>query len=401
MCRRVSQEGYNYAQGGKMMKVIMGNHALSYGAKLSRVQVIAAYPITPQTQVVELLSEMCANGELDAKFVKVESEHSAMAASIGASAVGARAFTATSSQGLALMHEMIHWAVGARTPIVLGNINRAMGPPWSIWTEQNDSLSERDTGIMQVYCESNQEVQDTVIQSFRVSEKLLLPCMVVLDAFYLSHTYEPVDIPEQSLVDEYLPAFNPPYRLDPDDPHTFGSLTDSKWYYELRYKIEVAMNKARDEWKKANEEFENLFDRGYGLVEDYKCEDADLILITSGTITGTARIAVDILREKGKKVGLLKIRVFRPFPIDEVRDILGGAKKVACIDRNISFGHSGIFFAEVKSALYNNSNRPPIWGYIAGLGGRDVTPETVMEIVKRTEESDKPEELIWIGLKKG
>ncbi|MCK4596072.1 pyruvate ferredoxin oxidoreductase, partial [candidate division WOR-3 bacterium] len=196
-----------------MMKVIMGNHALSYGAKLSRVQVIAAYPITPQTQVVELLSEMCANGELDAKFVKVESEHSAMAASIGASAVGVRAFTATSSQGLALMHEMIHWAAGARTPIVLGNINRAMGPPWSIWTEQNDSLSERDTGIMQVYCESNQEVQDTVIQSFRVAENVLLPCMVVLDAFYLSHTYEPVDIPEQSLVDEYLPAFNPPYRL--------------------------------------------------------------------------------------------------------------------------------------------------------------------------------------------
>lgn len=383
-----------------MRKLMMGNHALSYGAKLSRVQVIAAYPITPQTQVVELLSEMCANGELDAKFVKVESEHSALAASIGASAAGTRAFTATSSQGLALMHEMIHWAVGARTPVVLGNINRAMAPPWSIWTEQNDSLSQRDTGIMQVYCESNQEVQDTVIQSFKVAEKVLLPCMVVLDAFYLSHTYEPVDIPEQKLVDKYLPKFNPPYKLDPDDVHAFGGLTDAKWYYELRYKIESAMDKSREEWKKADDEFGKMFGRKYGLVEEYKCEDADIVLVTSATITGTARVTVDMLRDEGKKVGLLKIRVFRPFPTDEVRDILGGAKKVACIDRNISFGQSGVFFEEVKAALYNTSRRPQIWGYIAGLGGRDVTPDTIREIVKRTEESDKPRELVWIGLKK-
>lgn len=399
MCRGMSEKCYNYAQGGEMKKVLMGNHALSYGAKLSRVQVIAAYPITPQTQVVELLSEMCADGELDAQFVKVESEHSALAASIGASAVGARTFTATSAQGLALMHEMIHWAVGARTPVVLGNINRAMAPPWSIWTDQNDSLSERDTGIMQVYCESNQEVQDTVIQAYKVAEKVLLPCMVILDAFYLSHTYEPVDIPEQKLVDKYLPPFNPPYKLDPKDVHAFGGLTDAKWYYELRYKIESAMNRAREEWKKADDEFGKIFGRRYGLVEDYRCEDADIVLITSGTITGTARITVDMLRDKGKKVGVLKIRVFRPFPVDEVRDKLKGAKKVACIDRNISFGHEGVFFEEVKSALYNSLHRPPIWGYIAGLGGRDVTPETIKEIVKRTEESDRPEDLVWIGLK--
>ncbi len=383
-----------------MKKVIMGNHALSYGAKLSRVQVIAAYPITPQTQVVELLSEMCAGGQLDAKFIKVESEHSALAASLGASAAGARAFTATSSQGLALMHEMIHWAVGARTPVVVGNINRAMAPPWSIWTEQNDSLSERDTGIMQVYCESNQEVQDTVIQSFKVAEKVLLPCMVVLDAFYLSHTYEPVDIPDQELVDRYLPPFEPPYRLDPVDVHAVGGLTVAKWYYELRYKIELASQKARGEWKKTGEEFEEIFGRRYRLVEDYKCEDADIIVVTSGTVTGTARIAADMLREKGKKVGVLKVRVFRPFPIEEVRNILSSAKKVACIDRNISFGHGGIFFAEVKAALYNTEHRPPIWGYIAGLGGRDVRPESVLEVVERTEESDEPSDLVWIDLKK-
>lgn len=396
----MSKKGYNYGKGGKMKKVIMGNHALSYGAKLSRVQVIAAYPITPQTQVVELLSEMCADGQLDAKFVKVESEHSALAAALGASAAGARAFTATSAQGLALMHEMIHWAVGARTPVVLGNINRAMAPPWSIWTDQNDSLSERDTGIMQVYCESNQEVQDTVIQSFKVAEKVLLPCMVVLDAFYLSHTYEPVDIPEQELVDKYLPPFNPPYRLDPNEVHTFGGLTDATWYYELRYKIEIASRRAKEEWVKTGEEFEEVFGRRYSLVEEYKCEDADIIIVTSGTVTGTARIAVDMLREAGKKAGLLKIRVFRPFPIEEVRKILSSAKKVACIDRNISFGHGGIFFAEIKSALYNSENRPPIWGYIAGLGGRDVTPDSVMEVFKRTDESEEPSDLVWIDLKK-
>lgn len=382
------------------MKVLMGNHALSYGAKLSRVQVIPAYPITPQTQVVELLSEMCANGELDAKFIKVESEHSAMIAAIGASAAGARAFTATAAQGLALMHELIHWAVGARTPVVLGNINRAMGPPWTVWTDQNDSLSQRDTGIMQVYCESNQEVLDMVIQAYKVGEKVSMPCMVVLAAFVLSHTYEPVDIPEQRLVDQYLPPFNPAYRLDPNHPCAFGGLTNANWYYELRYKIESAMNEAREEWEKASEEFGELFGRYYGLVEDYKCEDAEIILVTSATVTGTARIVVDMMREEGKKIGILKIRVFRPFPIDKVRDILGGAKKVACIDRNISFGQSGIFFEEVKASLYNATNRPPIWGYIAGLGGRDITPETIMEIVRRTEESDTPEDLIWIGVKR-
>ena len=190
-----------------MKKVIMGNHSLSYGAKLARAQVIAAYPITPQTQVVELLSEMCADGSLNAKFIKVESEHSAMAACLGASLAGARTYTATSSQGLTLMHELLHWASGGRLPVVMGNINRSMAPGWSIWADQNDSLSQRDTGWIQFYCSSNQEVLDTVIQAFRVSEQALIPSMVILDAFALSHTYEVVDIPEQSQVDEYLPPF--------------------------------------------------------------------------------------------------------------------------------------------------------------------------------------------------
>ncbi|HHF43445.1 MAG TPA: pyruvate ferredoxin oxidoreductase, partial [Candidatus Aminicenantes bacterium] len=213
-----------------MRKVLMGNHALSYGAMLSRVQVIAAYPITPQTQVVELLSEMCAEKILDAQFIKVESEHSAMAACLGASLAGARTFTATSAQGLALMHELLHWASGGRLPVVLGNINRAMAPGWSIWTDQNDSLSQRDTGWMQFYCGSNQEVLDSVIQAFKVAEKLHIPAMIILDAFSLSHTYEIVDVPDQEKVDKFLPPFQPKFRLTPDEPHAFGGLTSPEHY---------------------------------------------------------------------------------------------------------------------------------------------------------------------------
>jgi pyruvate/2-oxoacid:ferredoxin oxidoreductase alpha subunit len=382
-----------------MKQVIMGNHALSFGAMVSRVQVIAAYPITPQTQVVELLSEMCADKKLDAEFIKVESEHSAMAACIGASAVGARTFTATSAQGLALMHEMIHWAVGARTPVVLGNINRAMGPPWTIWTDQNDSLSQRDTGCLQFYAQSNQEVLDTVIQAFKVCEKVLLPAIIVLDAFFLSHTSEVVDVPDQKLVDEYLPPFNPKYRLDPDDPHTFGGLTGPDGYFELRYKIEEAISESRGLINETGKEFGEMFGREYGCVEKYKMDDADTVLIASSTVASTARIAVDELRSEGKKVGLLRIRVFRPFPMDEVREILLGRKKVAVIDRNISYGHGGIFAQEVKSALYNYEKKPPLWGYITGMGGRDVTIENIKGIVNDTIASDDPKmDIIWKGV---
>ncbi len=383
-----------------MKQVIMGNHALSFGAMISRVQVIAAYPITPQTQVVELLSELCADKRLDAEFIKVESEHSAMAACCGASAVGARTFTATSAQGLALMHEMIHWAVGGRLPVVLGNINRAMGPPWTIWTDQNDSLSQRDTGCLQFYAQSNQEVLDTVVQAFKVSEQILLPSMVVLDAFALSHTSEVVDVPDQKLVDEYLPPFNPRYILDPKEPHTFGGLTGPDGYYELRYKIEEAIQDSKRLINETGKEFGELFGREYGLVEKYKLDDAEIVLIASSTIASTARVAIDELQEEGKNVGLLRIRVFRPFPSEEIRELLVNRKKVAVIDRNISFGHGGIFAQEIKSALYNCKDKPPIWGYITGIGGRDVTVEHIKEIVNDTIKSEKPEQdILWKGVK--
>jgi len=383
-----------------MRKVIMGNHALSYGAMLSRAEVIAAYPITPQTEVVELLSEMCANGILKAKFIKVESEHSAMAACVGASAAGARTFTATSSQGLALMHEVLHWAVGARLPVVMGNINRAFAPPWSIWTEQNDSIAQRDTGWIQIYASSNQEVLDSVIQAYKVAEKVLLPAMIVLDAFVLSHTSEVVDVPEQEKVDAYLPPYEPRYKLDPDDPHAFGGLTKPDWYYELRYQIEQAMEEAKNVIEETGKEFEERFGRYYGMVEEYKTEDAELILVASSTIASTARVVVDMLREEGKKVGLLRIRVLRPFPKEKVAMILKNAKKVAVIDRNISFGMSGAFYAETKAALYNEKDKPPIWGYIAGLGGRDVRIEDIKGIIENTYKEDNPKkDIYWIGVK--
>ena len=383
-----------------MEKVIMGNHAVSYGAKLARSQVIAAYPITPQTQIVEMLSEFCADGLLDAKFIKVESEHSAMAACIGASSAGARAFTATSGHGLALMHEMLHWATGARLPIVMANVNRAMGPGWSIWTEQTDSLAQRDTGWLQFYCESNQEVLDSVIQAFKIAEQVLLPTMLVLDAFVLSHTQEPVDIPDQELVDRYLPAYNARYKLDTSDPHAFGALVTPSHYMELRYKIQRATEEAAEVARQADEEFREIFGRSYGLVEKYRLEDAETVLVTSATITSTARVVVDELREEGYKVGLLKVRMFRPFPAKDVREALAGARKVAVIDRNISFGHGGIFAEEMKSALYNGAHRPPIFGFIIGLGGRDVTPASIRGIAEYIFEHDVPEtEIIWREVK--
>lgn len=384
-----------------MKKVIMGNHALSYGAMLSRAQVIAAYPITPQTQVVELLSEMCADGTLNAKFIKVESEHSAMAACLGASLAGARTFTATSAQGLALMHELLHWASGGRLPVVMGNINRAMAPGWSIWTDQNDSLSQRDTGWIQYYCASNQEVLDTVIQAFKVSEKLMIPSMIVLDAFALSHTYEVVDVPDQDKVDAYLPPFNPPFRLTPDDPHAFGGLTSPEHYMELRYKLQKDMEKVPALVEETGKEYEKMFGRYLGQVDEYLCDDAEFIFVTSGTAGYTARVVVDELREKGIKAGNLRIKLFRPFPFEKVRSILSKVPKVAVVDRNISYGHHGIFYQEVKSAMYGQPHQPVIFGFITGLGGRDITRDTFKEIADYAlSKNQAEEEIVWIGVKK-
>jgi len=383
-------------------KVIYGNHAVSYGARDARAEVIAAYPITPQTQIVELLSEFCASGELKAKFIKVESEHSAMAACVGASATGARAFTATSSQGLALMHEMLHWASNARHPIVMANVNRAMGPPWNIWTDQNDSIAQRDTGWLQFYCSTNQEVYDTTLMTFKICEndKVLLPGMLVLGAFVLSHTSEVVDMPPQEEIDEFLPPYKAKYKLDLDDPRAFGSLMFPDWYYELKYKQHTSMEEALKVIEKVGKEFGEHFGRYYSLVEEYRIEEAEILLIVSGTIAQTSKEAVDILRKEGMKIGLVRMRTFRPFPKEKIRKITSKVNTLIVIDRDISFGSEGVFFTETKACLYNEKDRPMIYGIIIGLGGRDVTVEDIMKIAKKGKEGKfKINEINWWGVK--
>jgi pyruvate/2-oxoacid:ferredoxin oxidoreductase alpha subunit len=383
-------------------KVMVGNHAVSLGVKLARAEVISAYPITPQTQVVEMLSEMCGSGELAARFIKVESEHSAMAACCGASAAGVRTFTASSSQGLALMHEMLHWAAGGRHPVVMANINRAMGPGWNIWADQNDSLSQRDTGWIQLYCETNQEVLDTTIQAFKLAEAVDLPVMVVLDAFFLSHTSEPVDVPDQALVDEFLPQREARLKLDTAEPRAFNSLVRPEDYMEMRWDQQEAMATARRMFGEIDADWGVLTGRRWGAVEGYHADDAELILVTSGTITSTARDVVDRRRADGEKVGLVKVKMFRPFPTLAIRSALRSARRVAVLDRNVSPGHGGIFAEEIRSALYDVplDDRPWLHGYVLGLGGRDVTPATVDEIIDRTWAVDAPpREDLWVGVK--
>jgi pyruvate/2-oxoacid:ferredoxin oxidoreductase alpha subunit len=383
-------------------KVIVGNHAVSLGVKLARAEVIAAYPITPQTQVVEMLSEMCASGELDARFIKVESEHSAMAACCGASAAGVRAFTATSSQGLALMHEMLHWAANGRHPVVMANINRALGPGWNVWSDQNDSLSQRDTGWIQLYCETNQEVLDTTIQAFKLAEAVDLPVMVILDAFYLSHTSEPVDIPDQAMVDEFLPRRETTLKLDTSNPRAFGALVRPDDYMEMRWDQQQAMRKAVRMLHEIDADWRALTGRSWAAIETYRVAGADLVLVTSGTITSTAREVVDERREHGERVGLVKVKLFRPFPALAMRRALRGARRVAVLDRNVSPGHGGIFAEEIRAALYDvpPDDRPWLHGYVLGLGGRDVTPATINEIIDRTWAVDAPPRAdLWVGLK--
>ena len=384
-----------------MKKVITGNQAVAYGVILSRVDVISAYPITPQTTIIEELSELIASGRLKTIFLKVESEHSAMAALIGASTGGVRCFTATSSHGLAYMHEMLHWASGARLPIVLVNVNRAIGPPWNIWSDQSDSLSQRDTGWIQLYCENNQEVLDTILQAYRIAESVNLPVMVVLDAYVLSHTSEAVEIPTMEEVDQFLPPYCPEYPIDTQEPMAFSVITTPEYFLEFRYKIQKAMEQVPEVAKKVDNEFRSRFSRGYGAIERYGKKEAEILLMTSGTVTGTSRIVIQKLIEKGYSVAGIKIKRFRPFPSEEIYEEIKGAKKLAVIDRNLSAGVGGIFAQELRASLYSRGERPQVFGFISGLGGRDITPELIEEAVLYTWEHPQPEEeILWLGLKR-
>jgi len=388
------------------MVIDTGNHIAGYAAKAARVQVVAAYPITPQSPVVEQIAEFVERGEMDAEYIRVESEHSAMTACIGAAAAGARTFTATSAQGLALMHEMLHWASGARLPIVMAVVNRAMAPPWTIWADFSDSLSQRDTGWIQFYCASNQEIFDTVLQAYKLCEnqQVLLPAMVCFEGFILSHTSMPVKIPDQEAIDDFLPPYDPAWVLDVDNPLSHGNMVSPEWYMEFRYFIQEAMDNAKRLIPEIDKEYGRRFGFEYGgYIEQYRCEDADLVLLSMGTIGSEARIAVDNLRKQGVKVGSARLRVFRPFPREEIRRLVKDAQMVTAIDRQISFGIEGPLFTEVKASLYGEQDRPLAAGFIAGLGGRDVTFHDVEKIAMKSFEWLKTgkveEEVKWIGLR--
>jgi len=385
-------------------ELLTGNHAVSYGATLAGNAndgiVISAYPITPQTDIVKRLSDLVADGTLrNSRFIPVESEHSAMAVVLSASMTGARAFTATSSQGLLLMTEILWWTAGSRAPVVLANVNRALGPGWSIWTDQQDSLSIRDSGWLQYYCADNQEVLDSVLLGFRIGEAVRLPVMVVLDAFVLSHTAEEVVIPPEDLVRELLPKFDPEIRLDPASPSIFGGLTVPELYPSFRRKIDRALADVPRVEAEAEEAFESLFGVRYRAVNGYRMDDADLVLVASATPARTARTTVDALRERGIKAGVVRIRRFRPFPATELRALLAGRSRVAVLDRNVSLGGEGIFATEIKSALYGMPGAPPVHGFVAGLGGQDITPEVLEGILKATLAAERPpEEPTWVGV---
>lgn len=375
-------------------KLISGNEAAAYGAKLARAEVISAYPITPQTTIVEKIAEFVASGQMAARYVPVESEHSVLAVLLGAASVGARCFTATSSQGLALMHELVHWAGRGRLPMVMVNCNRALAPPWNLGAEQNDSLAQRDTGWIQFYCESNQEVLDTVLQAFRVAEQVSLPVMLSLDGFFLSHTSEPVLIPSQEWVDVFLPKKERKYRLDPENPLAFGWDVPMS---RLRRELQEAMVLSRRTVQEAGEEFQKIFGRSYPVVDCYRTDGAQVVLVTSSTMTTTGRLVVNQLRERGFRVGVVKIRMFRPFPKEEIAAALQGADKVAVMDRNCSYGNAGIFATEVKACLYGQERKPKIFDFVTGLAGTDVTPEImtgIFEYVFHHEEENA--EPIWM-----
>ncbi len=365
--------------------VMTGNYASAYGAKLSRAEVIAAYPITPQTSIVEKLAEFVSSGELRAKFIPVESEHSAMAACVAAQTAGARTYTATSSHGLTLMHEVLMWASGARLPIVITNVSRAMAPPWSVWVDHMDSIAQRDTGWLQFFCQSDQEVLDTIIMAYKACESrsVMLPAMVIEDAFILSHTSEPVDVPDQELVDSFLPAYAPELKIEVGKAMGFGSLVKPDQYMEFRYKAMQGMEDARERILSVEKEFKHIFGREHGgLLERYRCDDAEVVLVAAGSVASTAKDVVDAMRAKGVRVGLARIRAFRPFPHQELRALGSKVDGLAVLDRSYTFGAAGAMFTEVKASMYSLQRKPAVKNYIAGLGGRDITPRTLEKILE-------------------
>ena len=358
--------------------------AVSHAVQLARAEAIAAYPITPQTHIVEHLSTMVANGDLDAEFVNVESEHSAMSACIGMSATGARTYTATSSQGLALMNEILFIASALRLPIAMTVANRALSGPLSIWNDHSDIMAARDIGWIQIFVENGQEAFDHSVMAFKIAEnhKVLLPTIVNMDGFILTHVVEAMEFLDQETVDKFLPSYHPRFRLDPSQPVTMGAFAMPEIYTEMKMAHQMALTGSYGHILKVWKEWGDLTGRRYQPVERYKTEGAKTLLLTMGCLSEVAEVAVDELREAGEEVGLLKLRLWRPFPFAELRDAVAGAELLIVIDRALSLGGAAPpVLAEVRSAFYAQPQRPQTASFVIGLGGRDVAPPAFKEIV--------------------
>jgi phenylglyoxylate dehydrogenase alpha subunit len=387
------------------VEVLNGNKSAAVGAALARPGVIAAYPITPQTPLVEYLTQFKADGQIDSAMSEVESELSAMSILTGASLAGSRTFTATSSQGLALMYEPYFRASTLRLPIVMCIVNREMISPQTLWGGPQDSLTVRDAGWLQIYVEDNQEILDMVIQAFRIAEdkRVLLPINICYDGFYLSHMSERVEIPEQELVDKFLPPYKPEHiKLDPEIPMAVDPLTNGYLLTEYRYKHMDGQKNALKVIEESDKEFESLFGRSHGgLVEEYRIEDADYIIVTMGSMSGAAKEAVDIKREQGVKIGLLRIRVVRPFPAERIAQVLNGRKAFGVVDRNVSFGwNTGIIYQEINSAMTRFNTRAASIPFIGGLGGEDLRIshfEYAIDRIALHNADDSSSDTIWLN----
>lgn len=380
-----------------------GSIAVAQAVKACKPKVISAFPISPQTHIVEELAKLVSNDELKAKFIRVDSEFSAASAVYGSSATGVRSYTASSSQGLLLMTEVLYAMAGTRLPVVLTGVNRTVSAPITIQPDHQDSMALRDTGVIQIHVENSQEAYATHIQAFKLAEdhEILLPVMVCMDGWLLTHSYESIKLEDEALVDRFLPPFIPKYRLDPKNPLTYGSYADDE-VQEFRLMMHFAMERAKAKIEAIANEYKEMFgDYFGGVIEEYKCGDAEVVLVAMGSVIGTIKDAVDELRANGTKVGVVKVRSYRPFPGNEIAGAVKNAKIVAVIDKSLSVGQGGPLATDVKAAFYNKQ-MPPVLCCLAGMGGRDVRIDTVKAIVGKCEavlETGKISDLEYIDFK--
>ena len=369
-----------------MKRFLEGSQSVAHSVAMARPGVIAAYPITPQTHIVEDLAQMVADGELKAEFVNVESEHSAASVVLGAQAVGVRTYSASSSQGLLLMSEVLYNIAGMRLPLVITCANRAVSAPINIWNDHQDSFGMRDTGWIQVYAETGQELIDLHLQAYRIAEdkRVGLPVMVCIDGYLLTHAYEVVDVPEQEQVDAFLPPYKPVYKLDPDEPESLGVLVGPEAYLEMRYCMQETMKEALPVIAEISETFEKDFGRrAGGFLETYCVEDADRVIVALGSMAGNIRVVVDELRAEGEKVGLVKLITYRPFPEAALTEALVRVPQVAVLEKSISLGSTGPVLGELRAALPGTGERKKVSGFVIGLGGRDVTKAAIREVFQK------------------